>query len=136
MNTSDNKTTIAQAMAALAWGDSRPWLDALADDFVFRQMAVQEHWARAYEGKETVRRDLWGKLALQYDDRYTNKARAIFADGDHVIVECEGAVRLKSGKFYNNKYCFVIRMRDGKMRELREYCDFGYADAVLAPLET
>src|SRR5215470_9493032 len=123
----DNKAIITQVMAAPAWGDPKPWLDALADDFVFRQMAVQGRWARAYEGKEVCRAELWGRLARQYDGRYTNTARAIYADGDHVIVEAEGAVMLKSGKPYNNKYCFVIAMENGKMRELREYCDFSLA---------
>jgi ketosteroid isomerase-like protein len=27
------------------------------------------------------------------------------------------------GKPYENNYCFVIRMRNGKMVEIEEYCD-------------
>jgi uncharacterized protein len=43
-------------------------------------------------------------------------------------------VTLKSGKTYNNRYCFVIEMADGKMREVREYLDSALAEAVLEPL--
>lgn len=31
----------------------------------------------------------------------------------------------------NNSYCFVIRMKDGKMVELREYMDTALAEARL-----
>lgn len=35
------------------------------------------------------------------------------------------------GKDYNNSYCYVIRMHEGKMVELREYMDTALAEAVL-----
>jgi uncharacterized protein len=37
----------------------------------------------------------------------------------------------KKGQPYNNVYCFVIRIADGKMRELEEYVDTALVDAVL-----
>ena len=35
------------------------------------------------------------------------------------------------GEDYNNSYCFVIRMRGGKLVELREYMDTALAEARL-----
>ena len=38
-----------------------------------------------------------------------------------------------SGQPYNNSYCLVIRMDDGKMKEMIEYFDSALVDRVLAP---
>jgi uncharacterized protein len=43
----------------------------------------------------------------------------------------------KAGKPYNNEYCFVFRLSDGKIREVKEYADTALVDAVLGdPGET
>jgi ketosteroid isomerase-like protein len=42
-------------------------------------------------------------------------------------------VTTKSGKTYNNQYCYVIRFADGKMRELTEYFDTELVTAALQP---
>jgi len=39
------------------------------------------------------------------------------------VVECRGQVTTKSGKPYNNTYCYVCRLQDGKLKELTEYFD-------------
>ena len=129
----ENGKIIAEVMSALAKGDSKPFGDAMADDFVWRMMG-HGAWGSAFCGKEAVRDGMFRPLLKQYADRYTNTPTNILADGDFVIVESQGAVTTKDGKAYNNRYCFVITMRDGKMLELREYCDTALADEVLMPL--
>lgn len=62
-------------------------------------------------------------LFSQFADKYTNTAHRIIAEDDYVVVECRGHVTTKTGKPYNNQYCYVIRLADGKMRELTEYLD-------------
>jgi ketosteroid isomerase-like protein len=34
---------------------------------------------------------------------------------------------------YNNNYCYVCRLADGKLRELTEYCDTQLIATALAP---
>jgi len=60
-------------------------------------------------------------------------AIGILRDGDHVVVQCRGDVETRSGKRYNNSYCYIIRTRDGKMAELREYLDTALVEAALDP---
>jgi ketosteroid isomerase-like protein len=55
----------------------------------------------------------------------------MIAEDDYVAVECRGRVMTKSGKAYNNQYCYVIRFADGKMRELMEYFDTELVTAAL-----
>ena len=130
---STNKDIVTAAMAALAAGDTRPFYDAMADNCTWRAMCGGV-WGHLVEGKEKARDQLFAPLRRQYAGPYTNTATHIFADGDTVIVEARGAVTLKSGKDYNNRYCFVIEMAGGQMREVREYLDSALAEAVLEPL--
>jgi ketosteroid isomerase-like protein len=125
-----NKAIITAAMNALAQGDSRPYAAAMAEDFTWRPMGSGP-WGKVYEGRDVVGRELFAPLWAQYEGRATTTPVHIFADGDHVIVEALGKATLKSGKPYNNRYCFVIRMRDGKMTEVREYLDTLLSDTTL-----
>lgn len=132
--TERNRAIVTAAMDALATGDQSLFYDAFADDIVWRPMPVRGPWSHAVQGKEAARDQLFVPLRRQYADRYTNTATNIVAEGDIVVVECMGAVTLKSGEAYNNQYCFVIRMEDGRMKEVREYLDSALAEAVLEPL--
>ena len=59
------------------------------------------------------------------------KAEEIIAEGDRVVVLARGEVKTVRGEDYNNSYCFVLRMRGGRIVEVREYCDTALAERVL-----
>jgi uncharacterized protein len=40
-----------------------------------------------------------------------------------VVVEGRGQATTKTGKPYNNTYCFVFRLANGKIQALTEYLD-------------
>jgi uncharacterized protein len=127
-----NKQVIEGIFAELANGNGKPFVDAMADDFAWILTGATK-WSRTYRGKQAVRRELLAPLFAQFSERYTNTARRILADGDFVVVECQGSTRTKSGKRYDNTYCYIIRMQDGMMKELTEYLDTALVDAVLSP---
>ena len=58
----------------------------------------------------------------------------VTAEGDRVIVEFEGKATLANGAQYNNQYCMVFTMRDGKIQHVNEYFCTLLADQVLYPL--
>jgi uncharacterized protein len=130
MSEIENRKIVADAMAELAKGNGAPFAAAMADDFAWRPMGSGA-WAKPYVGKQVALDQLFRPLWAQFAERYTNTAANIFADGDHVIVEARGGATTKTGKSYDQRYCFVIRMEGGKMRELREYLDTEHASAVL-----
>jgi len=51
------------------------------------------------------------------------EVKGVYGDGDTVIVEQRFSAKLPSGKPYENDYCFVFKVRDGKIAEMREYMD-------------
>lgn len=130
MDTAINKRLVEAIFTALAQGDRRPFGDAMADDFSW---TITGHgpWARTWRGKDEVRRDLIAPLFAQFADTYRNRAHRIVADGDTVVVECRGEVTTTRGQRYDNHYCYVIEMRNGRMHALTEYMDTALAEAVL-----
>lgn len=131
MPAAENKRIIAKAFDGLSRADARAFLDAMADDFTWI-IEGQCRFSRYYEGKEAVRSELIPPLFANFATDYRNHAEEIIAEGDRVVVLARGEVKTRSGEDYNNSYCFVIRMRDGKMVELREYMDTALAEARLS----
>ncbi len=130
MNHQTNKSIIEGVFAALADGDRRPFADAMADDCCWT-IAGQGPWARTWKGKDCVRRQLMAPLFAQFADEYRTRAQRVIADGEIVVVECRGSVATKSGARYDNQYCHVIELEDGKMIAVTEYMDTALAEAVL-----
>jgi ketosteroid isomerase-like protein len=128
----ENKRLVEQVFAELADGNGRPFMELLGDDVRWTVMGSGE-WSRTYEGKPAVIGELMRPLFDQFADTYRNTASLILADGDHVVVECQGQVTTKSGKPYNQRYCYVCRMSGEKIRELTEYLD---TELVSSALET
>ena len=56
----------------------------------------------------------------------------ILADGPYVVVQARGDAKTKSGVEYNNEYCFVYRVEDGRIREVVEYLDTELVTSALA----
>lgn len=125
-----NKDIITAIFAETAKGNGRPYVDAMADDCTWRTIGTGS-WSGIFKGKAAILKDLLGPLREAFDGRNTCIPSRIFADGDHVIVQANGRNRTKSGKAYENDYCFVIRMRDGQMVEIEEYCDTQLVEDVL-----
>ena len=128
MTTNDNKSLIRAAFDGLAQADGTAFLDLMADDFSWI-IEGQSKWSRRFDGKDVVRRELFRPLFANFATPYRNAAEEIIAEGDRVVVLCKGEVKTKAGKDYNNTIAIVIRMRDGKMVELREYMDTALAEA-------
>jgi ketosteroid isomerase-like protein len=129
---SENKRIVEHIFAELAKGNRTAFADRMADDFTWTIKGTTA-WSGTYRGKAAVRSELLDPLFAQFADQYTNTARRIIAEGDHVVVEAEGKVTTKSGRRYDNAYCFVLRLADGKLRELTEYMD---TELVTAALES
>ena len=132
MDAAGNRQLIQRVFDELAIGNGRPFMDALADDARWTVIGSSA-WSRTYEGKRAIRDELMRPLFRQFADHYTARATRIVADDDVVVVEARGRVNTKSGKPYNQTYCYVLRLADGQVRELTEYLD---TELVNQALET
>jgi ketosteroid isomerase-like protein len=130
MSAADNKKLMENIFARVATGDRAAFVDALADDVTMR-VTGQYSWSRTFMGKAALLRDLYGYLqTLLAEGRRTIPLRFI-ADADHVVVEARGDMKTKAGVRYDNEYCLIYRLKDGRIVEIREYCDSALTEAVL-----
>ena len=117
-----NKQLLQHIFAGVARGDSKPFVDSLADDFCWTLTGTTA-WSRTYRGKHEVMTELMRPLFANFANQYTNTAQRFIADGNWVAVECQGKVMTKAGKPYNNRYCWVCRVEAGQLKEVIEYMD-------------
>jgi ketosteroid isomerase-like protein len=132
MMATQNKKIMEEIFDELSKGNSKPFADAMADDFCWTIIGTTK-WSGIYRGKDSVLRELMAPLFAQFADQYKNTADRFVADGDYVVIECRGRVTTKAGTPYNNTYCYVCRLAGGKLRELTEYLDTELVTRALTP---
>jgi uncharacterized protein len=128
--TEGNRRLLAEAFAGLERGDPSAFLALFDPDIEWRVMGTS-HWSKSLRGLAAVERDLVGPLLARLEGPYRNIPELILADGDHVAVLARGDAQTVEGKRYDNAYCFVFRLAEGRIVEVREYMDTKLADAVL-----
>jgi hypothetical protein len=129
-DSADNRRIIAEAFDGLARADPTAFVGSMADDIVWI-IEGQSRLSRRFEGKAAVENQLVPALFANFATPYRNIPEEIIADADRVVVLARGEVKTVRGEDYDNSYCFVLRMRDGKIVELREYMDTALAEARL-----
>ena len=130
MDATANKQLMQGVFDELAAGNGQPFMDALADDVRWTAIGTSP-WSRTYEGKQTIVAELMRPLFSQFADRYRARATRIVAEDDIVVVEARGQVMTKSGRPYNQSYCYVLRLAEGRVLELTEYLDTDLVNQVL-----
>jgi uncharacterized protein len=118
----ENKKLLQEIFAEMARGESKLFVESMDNNFSWT-VTGHTKWSRTYAGKEVVLRDLLGTLRTMIDGRIKTTAHRFIADEDIVVVEASGSNITKTGKPYNNGYCFVFRLAGGKLQALTEYLD-------------
>jgi ketosteroid isomerase-like protein len=122
MTSIENKQLMQNIFSELSKGNGKPFLESMAEEFCWTITGTTK-WSRTYRGKQAVRNELLRPLFSQFADQYTNTAQRFIAEDDYVVVECRGHVTTRTGKPYNNTYCYVCRLAGGKLQALTEYLD-------------
>jgi ketosteroid isomerase-like protein len=120
--TAENKELLRRIFEGLAQKNGELFVASMADDFSWTVTGTTK-WSRTYSGKKTVLSELFGTLREKIAGPTKTTAERIVADGDFVVVEARGDNVTRTGKPYSNRYCFVFRLADGKLKEVTEYLD-------------
>ena len=134
MRTAENKETIRRIYAALEHGDRSVFGASVHPDYIWR-FPGHCSWSKRFSGQEEVRSRLLKPLFALFATEYKAKAINLIAEGDTVVAEVRGDVQTKTGKRYNNEYCFLFRFRGEKIAEIVEYCDTDLEERVLGPYD-
>ena len=128
MSVEENKKIAAAFFENMSTGNGAAVLNALADTATW--------WVAgnfALSGTKTKQQfaELLGGVGNKVDGPLTIKTTGVTAEGDRVAVEAESHARMKNGKVYQNKYHFLLEIRDGKIQAVKEYMDTTHAAEVL-----
>jgi ketosteroid isomerase-like protein len=130
MSAEANKKLIQQIFTDSANRSGTTFIDHLADDATWVQTG-QCSWSRTFSGKDEITNGLFGYLRSLLTNRPRTLAFNFIAEGEYVVVEARGDNVTKSGERYNNEYCFVWRVQNGKIKQIKEYCDSALVERVL-----
>jgi uncharacterized protein len=130
MAATENKKMLQHIFAELSKGNSRPFVESMADDFSWTINGATQ-WSKKYAGKRAVIEELFGGLRARLAPPIIVEACRFIADGDYVAVEAKGRNTTQDGLPYNNTYCYVFYLADGKLRAMTEYLDTELVTAVL-----
>ena len=132
MGAAENEKLMRNLFAGIAAGDRTAFTDCLADDFTMR-VTGQYSWSHEFRGRDAIQNGLMGHFRSFFAVRPRTVAFNFIADGDFVVVEARGDNVTKAGLRYDNHYCMVYRIEDGRIKQIKEYCDSALVERVLGP---
>lgn len=131
MGAAENKQLIQSIFSELAKGNAKPLVESMDDDFRWI-VTGSTKWSKTYEGKQSVLKELFGGLRTKLGDKIRTVPQRYIAEGDLVVVEARGDNTTKAGLPYNNRYCFIFRIAEGRLKDVTEYLDTELVTAVFA----
>jgi hypothetical protein len=86
-----------------------------------------------FRGKAEIAEKLIGPVTDLMASMGSVEITNMLAEGDYVVVEQHAKDRItNTGKPYNNTYCMVYKILDGKVKQVTEYCDTALAKSVFS----
>lgn len=125
-----NKELVRHIFDEIGKGNHQPFLDALSEDFTVTAIGTTP-MSGTYKGIKQVTEEVLPKVMASFETPPTLVVDRIIAEGDFVVLIAhgEGGVA-KNGVAYNNTYCHVMRLQDGKLAESTEYLDTALVNAA------
>ena len=123
MSTEENKRLASRFFERYDANDIAGALDLLADDATWWIAGKPgELPAAGVHDKEQISR-VFHRMEGRLKNGLRMKVKSAIAEGDRVALEIESHGELQNGRVYNNEYHTIVTVRDGKIRQVREYLD-------------
>lgn len=126
----ENKQLVRDFYEAGNHGDIEHCLAMLADDVTWTNLGSTRYSGR-FEGKDVLLSEVIGPLFGQLKAGIFSTIDNLVAEDDVVVAQTRGQAEMKDGRPYNNSYCHVFRIRDGRIVEVTEYLDTQLVREVL-----
>lgn len=122
MSAEQNKRIVTQFFESSNRGDMETSMALIADDIVWKEIGTTV-FSGTYHGMEELQEKLLGPLFGQLKQGIRTEIHRLIAEQDHVVALTSGVAETLEGRPYNNSYCWIIKLRDGKFVEVTEYMD-------------
>lgn len=127
---SENTKIVTEFLEELGTGSLEKALDFLTED---SKWAIVQTVRYTEMTKPELRARLGGMRAAFKDGTLPVKAINIIEQGDQVAAEMVSHSVTVLDKLYENRYCTIFKLRDGKIADVREYNDSLHVVDVLLP---
>jgi len=118
-----NKQLLRHVYAEVSKGNAQPLLDSLADDVQWTIIGSTALSGTSRGKQEVIDKLLKPLRARLADGPIMFQPERFIAEGEYVVMQAQGRATALSGKPYNNTYCIVCRIVDGKVKEMVDYVD-------------
>ena len=122
MSLEENKKIVQKFYDAANIGDMETCFGLLADDIVWSNSGSTS-LSGTFRGKEELYEKLLGPLFGALKGGIQTTVHRLIAEGDYVVARTSGQAETTDGRPYNNNYCWIIRIADGKFAEVTEFMD-------------
>jgi len=121
MSIETNKELVTNFWSAFAKGDIKTAFASLSDE-VSWLIPGNLPISGLRKGKPEIL-NFARHAAKMFPSGLKSELRRIYGDGDTVLIEMVNRGQLFNGRDYENDYCFVFEIENGKIRRVREYVD-------------
>lgn len=132
MGIAENKGLVRSFYEAGNRGDMEACLALIDEDIVWTNTGLTR-FSGIYRGKKELVEELLDPLFERLRSGISSNVHLLIAEDDRVVALTSGSAETVDGRPYNNQYCHVIRLRDGRFIEVIEYLDTELVRTVFGP---
>jgi ketosteroid isomerase-like protein len=129
MSAEENRKILRAFYEASNRGDMEKCM-SLFDDGIVWHNTGSTALSGTFRGKQELGEKLLGPLFGNLKAGIHTRVERLIAEGDLVVAQTSGTAETLDGRPYNNRYCWVVRLRDGKIVEVTEYMDTALVASV------
>lgn len=130
MTNEEKKNLVTQTWTSFGKGDIKAAFANMSDNVSWLVPGTTAGVSGLKRGKDEILKFVSG-LGSVFPEGLQSEIRRTYCDGDTVIVELTNRGKVSNGKSYENEYCFVFELEDGKVRRIREYVDTQKSKEIL-----
>ena len=130
MSAEANKELVKKTWAAFAKGDIKAAFANMDDNVSWLVPGNLPGVSGLRRGKDDILKFMRGVSQI-FPEGLQSEIKRAYADGDTVILELTNRGKVSNGKQYENEYCFVFELENGKVRRIREYGDTQKAKEIM-----
>jgi ketosteroid isomerase-like protein len=132
MGTMSNTELVRHVYSEVSNGNSEPLLAHLADDVEWTIIGSTP-LSGTFRGRDQVVTELFGGLRAALRAPVAFEFDRFIAEGDSVVMEAHGTATTTDGRPYNNRYCVIFDVVDGRFARIIDYVDTELVRTTLFP---
>ena len=132
MSAAANKKLVQQVYTDSANRSGTTFVDNLAEDATWI-VTGQYSWSHEFRGRDAINNGLMGHFRSFFAVRPRTWRSTSSRKATMSWSKPAATMSPRPGVRYDNQYCMVWRIEDGKIKEIKEYCDSALVERVLGP---